>query len=166
MDTLVQTVATQLDEKISPRASQATVDALADTLNAVSNGVAALAAAIPNNGSIAALQAAVTNLSADVAAKSTQVSVDAAAFAATRIAIERALSDGIRVVWFMLPETAGGQLDLVRQIVRDSLAGMQTIGVRAPRAHNDFENGEQAYAAGDYRRAYEWYGSAYQRLQK
>lgn len=141
-------------------------EAVASGFSSVSAGIDGLAAALPSIGSIGALQTAVTNLSADVASRSTQASLDAGAAAAMRVAIERALSNGDRIIWFMLPAAVGGHLELVRQIVDDSIAAMQAIGVSVARSSADFQQGDAAFAAGDYRNAYEWYGRAYQRLRR
>jgi hypothetical protein len=143
-----------LDAAVSSRASQQSVNGLATAIGDIRAGLAGLP-----DGS--ALQATIRDEAA-----STRSKVDAASDAATRIAIERALGDGVTVIWFMLPASQNGQLDAVREIVAESITGLEVIGVRIPKASAlAFSNAEQLFMAGDYARAYKQYAQAYQALK-
>jgi hypothetical protein len=143
-----------LDATVSSRASQASVDQVAGQ-------VSALAATLVTQPAAGALQSAIADTG-----MSTRSSIDAASAAATRIAIERALADGVSIVWFTLPASANGQLDTVREIVADSIAGLQSIGVKVGKAAAAaFAKAEAFFASGEYLKAYAWYSTAYQGLR-
>jgi FG-GAP-like repeat len=145
---------TALDVPVSSRASQSSVDTMSSELHALGAALVTLPAA-------GALQAAI----ADVRTATTSA-IDSASNAATRIAIERALGDGVSVIWFMLPAAQNGQLDTVRQIVTDSIAGLQAIGVHISRAAMAaFAKAETAFTSGEYVSAYSSYAQAYQGLR-
>jgi hypothetical protein len=143
-----------LDAPVSSRASQTSIDSLSSSVHAI--GVA-----LVSQPSIGGLQSAITDVGT-----TTQSSIDVASTAATRIAIERALADGVSIVWFTLPASANGQLDTVRQIVADSIAGLQSIGVKIGKAAAAaFAKAEGLFTSGEYVKAYAWYSAAYQALR-
>lgn len=164
---------------LAPKASQASLDALGSTvatqasvatLDTSIDGVAASVGALATQQQVADLGATLSN---SIVARASQSSVDelhtkldAQDIGTTRLGIERAIADGARVLSLMLPASAGGQLELVRQIVDEAIAGAQAAGLPITKASAEFSKGDAAMTAGDFRTAYLWYVSAYQHLLK
>jgi hypothetical protein len=160
----------EISNAVAVAASQSSVDALTTTTNtglaALNASIVSLTAGMPTAASIATLQATVSNLEPELVSKASQDSVDALTQRSMRVAIERALGDGSKTLLFMLPASAGGQLEQVHDVVRDVLLSAHLAGFDVTKANNDFVKGEAAETIFDYRNAYGWYMSAYQRLQK
>lgn len=82
-----------------------------------------------------------------------------------RAQIERHLADGaIRVTLFYLPAALGGELDLVRAIVLDSIAKNSILGVDVSSAKLDFAQAEDASKLKDYKKAFDLYASSYRAM--
>jgi hypothetical protein len=169
----VSSVATSVNNvatSIASTASQTSLTSLSQTTGTrfdhVEASLSGIASSLPNAAALNALPAAVANVQSAVDGKASQASLDAAAAAATRIAIEQTLAQGVSMASFMLPASAGGHLDLVRQITSDAINGFRLLGIIVSKANSDFAKGETAYATGDFRTAYAWYASAYQQLLK
>jgi hypothetical protein len=160
--TAVSAVSTALDAK----ASQASVDALGTStrqgLSSVSTALLALSTNLPPANAFATLQSSVDGVGTTVASRATQASVDAL----TRYAIELALSGGTPIATYVLPQSAGGLLEVVRQIVDQTVTGMRTIGVDTRKASASLARGDAAYSAGNYKAAYDSFAYAYQLLVK
>jgi hypothetical protein len=135
------------------------IDGVAASLSAVATGqdVHALSTALSGAISTRAAESTVAALAAQVAGQSTGVN---------RVSIERAIADGTHLLSLMLPASAGGHLDVVRQIVDETILNAQTAGLATTKARADFARADAAAATGDFRSAYDWFVSAYQRLLK
>jgi hypothetical protein len=78
-----------------------------------------------------------------------------------RIRIEKALINDENVARFMVPSAFGGQLELVAQIVSETITMMQTADQPTYSAMSQFNKGEADRAAGKYKEAYFHYRKAY-----
>jgi DNA-binding beta-propeller fold protein YncE len=79
-----------------------------------------------------------------------------------RAQIERDLAEGIaRVSIFYLPAALGGQLEFVRDIVTDVVTQNQNAGFNVANASTFLSTGNQAFANGQYKKAWDNYQSAY-----
>lgn len=70
---------------------------------------------------------------------------------------------GTRISLFQLPESVGGFLDRARDIVADTIQLRTAAGVNVSRATSELNAGDAAYAANNFKSAYTYYRSAYQR---
>lgn len=132
-----------LDTPVSTRASQASVDGVSASLGRVGADVAALVGAdtLPGGGSYSAVM--------------------------LRIQIERALGDtSSAMAVFYLPQSFGGILEKVREIVEQDIIQHEAAGIPAPLARDALSRGDAAGIEGDHRTAYGWYQSAYNRLAR
>jgi len=78
-----------------------------------------------------------------------------------RIEIEKALHSGKHYAALYLPESRGGQLGLVRQIVADAISAIQGTTDPVNGAPARFALAEAEYNAGRYKKAFTLYGEAY-----
>jgi hypothetical protein len=62
---------------------------------------------------------------------------------------------------FVLPESVGGHLERVREIVEETLGNAAAAGLRTGSAAQHFAQGDQALNRGDYVKAYHSYSLAY-----
>jgi hypothetical protein len=130
-----------LDAPVSTRASQASVDAVSASLSRVGADVATLVGTdtLPGGGSYSAMM--------------------------LRIQIERALGDGSpAMAVFYLPESFGGLLEKVREIVEQDIMQHEAAGIIVAQARDALFQGDAALIEGNHRTAYTWYQSAYQQL--
>ncbi|HKQ60800.1 MAG TPA: hypothetical protein VJS92_05895, partial [Candidatus Polarisedimenticolaceae bacterium] len=67
-----------------------------------------------------------------------------------------------RVATFQLPAAFGGALELVRDTVADAITRTQAAGEDVHCAPNELGRGDDAYAQGEYKRAFDAYRRAYQ----
>jgi hypothetical protein len=142
-NTLNSLVTTRLDVAVSTRASQASLDSLTTFVNS------RLDVAVSTRASQASLDA----LSA---------TVDEQGALALRMEIESDLSEpSHQVALFQLPAAQDGYLELTREIVADTIANMQAAGQPVGNAVKHLGSGDAAADAGDFKRAYDWYGKAY-----
>jgi hypothetical protein len=84
-----------------------------------------------------------------------------------RLKIERLLGSeppGSRIALFQQPDSVGGYLELVRDIVLQSIQTADTLGQDVSNALKDFDKGEDEYGDGQYIMAFEWYRKAYRRV--
>jgi hypothetical protein len=119
------------------------------------------------------VQTGATNVSNVVATRASQSSVDDLALRlggngdlALTVVIEHALADGTRLAILFLPEASGGHLERVRDLVDQLRAANIQTGNPLARAQNQFDKGESAFAARDYKGAFDAYANAYQLLVK
>ena len=126
--------------------------------------------ALENQGSaqtgINAIQSQVGFVQTQVA----ELSVDLLAFQDMdlRLAIEASLaSEGNKnIASFLLPEAFGGALELVREIVSESIQAAIDAGFDVKNAEMVLSWGDARFAAGDYAGAYDRYASAYRDAAK
>jgi hypothetical protein len=146
-----------LDAKISSRVSQSSFTAFVtnfDAFNVAFNTLNSLVS---------------TRLDVAVSTRASQTSLDALAATvddqgalALRMEIESDLSEpSHQVALFQLPAAQDGYLELTREIVADTIANMQAAGQPVGNAVKHLGAGDQAADAGDFKRAYDWYGKAY-----
>ncbi len=85
-----------------------------------------------------------------------------------RLKIEQALiHDGkAQVASFQLPESVGGHLEIVREVLVRVLDMKMSVGVNVDRALRELDLGDAARLALDFAKAYEHYRKAYQALVK
>ena len=175
---------TQLDVKVSTRATQTSVDAFTatfNTLNALVNSRLDVAV------STRATQASLDQFNAQFTANATTVNtkldtitssvtlantkLDSLAVTvgdqgtlALRLQIEADLSEPNNpVALFEIPAAQGGYLGLVRQIVVDTIAKMTAAGQPVGNASVFVAVGDEAAARQDYKLAYSKYGQAYRK---
>lgn len=81
-----------------------------------------------------------------------------------RLEIERVLSEQRQqdVVSLILPASGGGDLDLVRQIVSETIAKFQSAGLQIDQAQNYYNAGVAAQGSLQYREAFRQFALAYQ----
>lgn len=130
-----------LDVPVSTRASQASLDGVDLSVRRVGVDVASLidALRVPGGGSASTLM--------------------------LRIQIERELADTTSTMpVFYLPESFGGLLETVRQIVEQDIVQHEAAGIMAPQAWDLLSRGDTALNEGDYRKSYSFYQEAYQRM--
>jgi len=131
---------TNLDQPVSSRATQASVDAVQTTLEGVASDVALL---LEEHGQGPGQPGRSMTL---------------------RVQIERQMVSGEHPLSvFYLPESFGGLLETVRAVVEHTLAQHQAAGFPVTQALHFLSKGDQALASLDYRAAYGWYQHAYQR---
>lgn len=108
---------------------------------------------------------------ADIKAKLDALSAQLAGFQdqVLQIEIEKALADSNDnrpVSYFYLPAANGGLLELVRMTVEKAIQNNQAAGLNVGNSMNFFGQGDQNFAAGKYKDAYDDYGKAYRELTK
>jgi tetratricopeptide (TPR) repeat protein len=67
---------------------------------------------------------------------------------------------------FLLPRAFGGVLELVRQIVGESIDASMDAGLDVRNAEAELARGDDLFAAGDYRSAYDSFAKAYREASK
>jgi hypothetical protein len=157
-------VTDNLDEQVSTRASQTSMDNVQTTANTIQtklNAAATEVTIIDNKVDI--LQQTVNATSSKV----DQLLANLAAFQAQnlRLAIEANLSNGTNsaaIGLFELPSAQGGFLDLARSIVVDTIQKIQATGQGVGSAQMFLNKGDQQLAAGQFKNAYDSYRQAYQ----
>jgi hypothetical protein len=131
---------TNLDQPVSTRATQVSVDAVQTTLQGVAGDVALL---LEQHGENPGQPGRSLTL---------------------RVQIERQMVSGEHPLSvFYMPESFGGLLETVRTVVEHTLAQHQAAGFPVTQALHFLSKGDQALASLDYRAAYAWYQHAYQR---
>jgi hypothetical protein len=174
---------TQLDVQVSTRASQASVNAFTQTLDSLSTLVnSRLDVAVSTRATQSSLNTFHNEFTANATTVNSKLdgissSLDAAndkldnltvlvedqGDLALRMQIEADLSEpgNHPVALFEVPASAGGYLDLTRDIVADTIAKMRAAGQSVGRAEAELAGGDAARAAGDFKGAYREYGKAY-----
>jgi len=142
-----------LGPAIASRSSQSSVDALTSELSSLNTTIASRAS-----------QAAADEILTKIDTCSGGGSGDA--LLALRRAIERALAQGHCLVSYFLPASVGGHLELVRQIVEESITASQAAGIQVQKALKELARGDAEFAAGAYKDAYLSYSRAYNWLMK
>jgi len=84
--------------------------------------------------------------------------------AAIAIVVERALIDGRPLASLRLPGSAGGLIELVREVVSRRIVAFQAAGVDVRPTLNLFRKGDDALNDGLYSRAFDHYQAAYAAL--
>ena len=130
-----------LDSAVSTRASQASVNDVHATLRGVARDVSSLLEGQGGGGG------------------------NAAGSLTMRVQIEHHLANkGAVLSVFYLPESFGGVLEVVREVVSDNVAQHQAAGYHVGDAWKLLSRGDAAMAASDFRTSFAWYQSAYQRI--
>lgn len=82
-----------------------------------------------------------------------------------RMTIEQDLfgQAGFRIALFQLPANVGGFIELARSIVDETLTRRGAAGVNVASALRDLQSGDAQYAAGNFKAAYGFFRSAYQK---
>lgn len=169
-------VDTNLNVTVSSRATQTSVDAAQATTEALGSDLGGI------QGQVDALNAGILDLDSDVAQVEAKLDVldmkiddvqdqedEQSLFLldfqelALRLRIEADLvrTGNDRVSSFQLPETVGGFLEVVQQIVFDTIEQRASAGRNVDLARTSFARGNEAYAALDFKRAYDLYRKAY-----
>ena len=80
-----------------------------------------------------------------------------------RLQIERILGndEGDRIALFQLPTAVGGYLELVREIVVQTMEAATLAGLNVEAALVELEKGDLEFDAGEYGKSFESYGKAY-----
>jgi hypothetical protein len=188
---------TQLDAKISTRATQVSVDTFTSSFNAFNasfnsflasfNSLSSLIntrldVVVSTRASQSSLNTFHSEFTANAAVVNTKLDGITSSLAsvhnkidsltitvgdqgklALRMQIEADLSDpgNHPVALFGVPASAGGYLNVTREIVVDIIAKMQATGQGVGNAAAFLAQGDAAAAAGDYKGAYTEYGKAY-----
>ena len=162
---------------IASRSSQASVDSLASQMSLVNGTVESRA----SQSSVDLLAGSLGHLDVPMSSRASQATVDAILAKVgscsgggppddkveLRRDIERALAYGQRVVSFFLPTDRGGHLDLVREVVDDSITNANAVGIPITKALRELAFGDfLAGVKGDYKEAYDAYARAYAALLK
>jgi hypothetical protein len=166
-----------LDVTVSSRASQTSVDtaqasteAIGDAVDGVQGQVDALGSSIADlDGDVARVEGKIDVLGGELANIQDQEDEQSLFLLdfqelALRLRIEADLvrAGDDRVVSFQLPEVVGGFLEVVQQIVFETLEDREAAGRDMSHARSDFARGNDAYAALDFHDAYTYYRRAYQ----
>jgi hypothetical protein len=130
-----------LDRPISTRATQTSVDEVHTTLRGVARDVSALLDA-HDGGSGGGTGGSLT----------------------MRVQIERQLAEKVALAVFYLPESHGGMLETVREVVADGIAQHQAAGFWVGDAWRSLSRGDMAKGQSDFRTSYAWYQHAYQKI--
>jgi hypothetical protein len=77
------------------------------------------------------------------------------------VAIERQLLENEALSYLYLPQANGGQLELVEEIVGETIADNQAAGLSIGSAQKDEANALQAAGQGRYRHAFQLFARAY-----
>jgi archaellum component FlaC len=161
----------RLDVAVSTRASQVSVNNVQNSVNNVQNSVNSVQNSVNNvQNSVNNVQNTVNVINTkvdDLAGKLMRFQSDA-----LRSAIEAALVEGDRynVAWYQTPTNSGGHLDLVRQIVQETINNAASAG--APDfsgtslnlARRELALGDTFRAVNNYKDAYDHYRAAYLHL--
>ena len=86
-----------------------------------------------------------------------------------RLLVERNLAHEAKlnpVGTFQLPAQFGGRLELAREIVAETIAAMTAAGLNVNEAPLYLAAGDQKYATGKYRKAFDLYRQAYEEAAK
>ncbi len=75
-------------------------------------------------------------------------------------------SNGVKVAWYMTPTAFGGKLDLVQQIVTQTLANILAAGGSIGNAQSFLTQANADKAAGNFKSAYDNYRKAYKAAAK
>ena len=70
-------------------------------------------------------------------------------------------SNSVKVAWYMIPTANGGKLDLVQQIVTQTLANIVAAGGSIGDAQSFLNQANALKSAGNFKAAYEQYRKAY-----
>jgi len=83
-----------------------------------------------------------------------------------RLQIERILGndEGDRIALFQLPDVAGGYLELVRDIVAETIQTAMDLGLNIGNAQQFFDTGDVKFDDGQYGDAFSWYRKAYKKV--
>ena len=172
-----------LDVKVSTRATQASLDSLTTTFNALNTLInSRLDVAVSTRASQTSLTAFNNEFTANATVVNTKLdSITSSVNSANqkldaltiivndqgaldlRLKIEADLSEpgNHPIALFEVPASAGGHLGLVRDIVADTIAKMQATGQGVGNALSFLASGDSAVAAHNYKSAYADYGKAY-----
>jgi hypothetical protein len=168
-----ETSVNALAATLAGKANESSVQALGSQIATLNTNVTTLGSSLTGLASTADVEGAAVKVSSAVSTRASQSSVDALASSLStsgdtglRVTIERALADGTRVVSFFASASAGGKLELVREVVLDAVNQAQAAGVDITKAQAQLAKGDAAAAAGEYRQAYDRYAAAYQSLIK
>ena len=169
-----------LSSSVDSRSSQASVDALATTLNGLD--LSSLDVAVATRASQASVdELAATlgtlnigNLDTAVSTRASQASLDDLGDAidndnsmALRIQIEQQLSNNKKgISTYYLPEAYGGLLELVREVVFDTLTRNAAAGIPLRNAEQLLWDGDNAQGLNDYKKAFDKYQQAYQKVSE
>lgn len=158
LDTAADTVAVQQTDAFRADAL-GSLDSLASSLGDIDGDIAGVGVAV------ATVDQKVVGLTSDVSAfrDALETQVDDFRSLALRLQIERDLleSGGRRIASFQLPEAYGGVLELVREIVADTIDNSGDAGADVNGALAKLGQGDAAFADGDYQEAYSRYRMAY-----
>jgi len=173
----------RLDVNISSRASQTSLDSLTSTFNSLNTLVnnrldvtvssRATQTSVTNfnneftanatvvNGKLDSITTSVTN--ANTKLDNLTITVNNQGALDLRLKIEEDLSNPSNhgIALFEIPASAGGYLNLVRDIVADTIAKMQATGQGVGPAQGFLNAGDSSLAAHDYKGAYANFGKAY-----
>ncbi len=161
LDALTQLVrainSSRLDTNVASRASQSSVDDLARKLNLLTES--RFSAAV-TGATQSGLMHANDNLGS--LANYTTNALDYL----TRLAIEQQLMlpGSVPLASFYLPASAGGSLDLVRQVASETVAGFKQLGFETKSSAEYLDQGEAAFSAGRYPLAYDRFRRAFQAI--
>lgn len=110
----------------------------------------------------------IAQVDSDVLSRATQIGTELSTLQTldVRLEIEQVLSAGLTVGIFELPLTQGGYLETLRAIVSDAISKLQTGGQAVGTATKWLALGDTAYAAKQYKAAYQNYAAAYQTAAK
>ena len=176
LNSLSTLINSRLDVAVSTRASQASLDILSTLINSrldVAVSTRASQTSLNTFHSEFTANATVVNSKLDgitSSLTSAHIKLDDLAIAvgdqgklALRLQIEADLSEpgNHPVALFEIPASAGGFLDLTRDIVVDTIAKMQAAGQGVGGAQAHLAAGDAEVAAQDYKAAYIDYGKAY-----
>jgi hypothetical protein len=78
-----------------------------------------------------------------------------------RTQIEANLAGGLTVALYQLPDSQGGYLEIVRDIVTEDIQKLQAVGQRVGNALHFLDLGNTAFSQGSYKLAYKNYLHAY-----
>jgi hypothetical protein len=141
-----------LDVDVSTRASQASVDTLSVLVGSHDTGN------LDDAVSTRASQASLDNLGGVIENNNSM---------ALRVQIEQQLSNNKKgISTYYLPEAYGGLLELVRDIVGDTLMQNAAAGIPLRKAKDHFQDGELALSISDYKEAFDKYQKAYREVTK
>jgi hypothetical protein len=132
----------------------------------IDNRVASVDADLNNRitGTDTDLNTHLTGVDTDLLNRATQIDNEISTFQALdlRLKIEHALAAGLTIGLFEVPTAQGGDLDLVRSIVVDTINKVLASGGTVGTASKSLTTGDNARAAGQFKSAYSNYESAYQ----
>jgi hypothetical protein len=143
-----------LDAAVSSRASQ-------ESVNTLGLALGALDVPVSSRASANALVALDSKLDTRIDGQTERLES-----AGLRLAIELALARGDRVFAFYIPESHGGVLERVRQVVVEAIATADSLDIATTRAKGQLTRGDDLLRAGQYRAAFDAYANAYQLLAR